>query len=295
VKGPVFLVSTLLLLFFTDTFCFSNHISTLDEQIQEDMIQKKTYQVGCPVPPNRLTLVNFSYYDFNGVSHHDGEIVVMDAVAEHVMHIFKELYDKKFPIHQSRRMEHYNGNDALSLRDNNTSSFNCRKITGSSSLPSIHAYGLAIDINPLQNPSVMKTGRGLKEAIVSPKGGVKYLNRTEIRPGMVEPIVEIFKKNGFRVWGGQWSVPIDWQHFQTPRAISKLMAAMTSDDAKAFFTLYNKHPVLFDKISYKNDDFIFLYNKSPEKFMRILARNTELLNQLEPDAAIDFFKEKWRQ
>jgi hypothetical protein len=290
-----FLVLNFLFIFSLNAFCFSSHILTLDKKIQEEMLQKKTYQPGCPVHPNRLKLVNFSYYDFNGVPHHDGEIVVMDAVAEHVVNIFRELYKRRFPLHKSKRIEYYNGSDALSLEDNNTSSFNCRKITGSSSLPSMHAYGLAIDMNPLQNPSVMKDAGKSGKATVLPKGGLDYLNRKDMRPGMVEPIVEIFKKNGFRVWGGQWNVPIDWQHFQTPRNVSKLMASMTPDDAKTFFILYSKYPALFDKISGKNNDFILLYNKSPEKFMTIFVNNVKALNQLEPNDAIDFFKKKWRQ
>lgn len=292
-KFNSFLFSSVLFAVSLNAYCFSSKISALDKSIQEEMIRKKTYQAHCPLNLNRLKLVNFSYYDFEGVSHHDGEIVVMDAVADHVISIFNELYEKKFPINKSKRIENYNGDDVLSLEDNNTASFNCREITGGSSLPSIHAYGLAIDINPLQNPYVMADSLESGKANVSPKDGLNYLNRTNVRPGMVEPIVQIFKKNGFKIWGGQWNTPIDWQHFQTPRAVSKMMAAMKPDDAKEFFVLYNKNPSLFDKMPHDRDDLILLYSESPIKFMTILQNYFEALSQLEPEDAIDFLNKKW--
>lgn len=99
---------------------------------------------------DRLILIRFSYYDFNSVAHHNGELVVFngelvvfDAVSEHVVIILKRIYDLKYPIAKARTIENYDGDDDKSMADYNSSS--CREILGGG-LPSIHLYGLAIDI-----------------------------------------------------------------------------------------------------------------------------------------------------
>ena len=232
-------------------YAFVYSISPIDNNLKKEMIQKGTYNPKCPVPPNRLKKVVFSYYDFEKNIHNDGTLIVMDAVAEHVVNIFKELYENQFPIQKVRRIELYGGDDALSLEDNNTSCFNCRSVVGDSALPSVHSYGLAIDINPWQNPYVGADKADHKKALILPTQGISYLNRTNLRPGMVEKIVNIFEKNGFTVWGGKWNSPIDWQHFQTSRIVANLLAIMNYNDAKTFFTLYAKNPILFNKIPYE--------------------------------------------
>ena len=88
----------------------------------------------------------------------------------------------------------------------------------------MHSYGLAIDINPVQNPFIMidKTSNNIK---VLPGQSVDFLNRHNKQEGMVEPIVEIFRKYGFSEWGGNWNTPIDYHHFQVPRkAVAELIA-----------------------------------------------------------------------
>ena len=92
---------------------------------------------------------------------------------------------------------------------NNSSCFNFRKIDGSELL-SMHSYGLAIDINPVQNPFIQKDK-------ISPLDGKSFLNRRDEVAGLVEPIIDIFYKYGFTVWGGRWTTPIDYHHFQVPR------------------------------------------------------------------------------
>ena len=120
----LFFLPLLLVVFSSQAFCFSSKISTLSNGIQKEMISKKTYVANyCPLAPDRLRLVNFSYYDFEGISHDSGKIVVMDAVAVYVKNIFRELYERKFPIEKSKRIEHYDGSDELSLADNNSSCF----------------------------------------------------------------------------------------------------------------------------------------------------------------------------
>ncbi len=274
------------------SFAFSYDISPISNNFKKEMIAYGTYKSNCPVPPSRLRKIIFSYYDFEHNIHDDGILIVMDAVADNVVNIFKELYENQFPIHKSKQIELYGGDDTLSLDDNNTSCFNCRLVVGGSELMSIHSYGLAIDINPWQNPYIVPDKEDDKKALVLPSKGLLYLNRTNLRPGMVEVIVHIFEKNGFTVWGGKWNNPIDWQHFQPPRSVAKILATMDPNDAKKFFKLYTTNNSLFSKVPHDDQDFIDLYQKSRKSFMNVLQNNFEALNKLEPAAAIAFVKEK---
>lgn len=264
------LLTIITVLISLSSHAYQSNILPISETIKTEMLAKKTYQTGCPVSPERLVIVNFSYYDFVGNQHSDGELVVMDAVAKNVEEIFTELFELKFPIQQSRRIEFYDGNDELSLAANNTAAFNCRLITGGSR-PSIHSYGLAIDINPIQNPYINNDKTLPNKATVLPDEGVNYLNRINYRPGMTETIVDIFNQHGFTVWGGRWNTPVDWQHFQTPRIIAELLAAMTPLDAEIFFDWYVNNSEKFVTLE-KDDqkDLLLLYQKSPEEFKAVL-------------------------
>ena len=191
-----------------------------------------------PVGCERLQVVRFSYIDFDGRQRDDGEIMVMDAAAPQVAALFDQLRARGFALAGARLMQHYRGDDQASMRANNSSAFNDRAITNASA-PSLHAYGLAIDINPVQNPFVEigKDGR----AQVSPAGGGRYLNRQTTRPGkparkgMAEDVVELFAQHGFTIWGGDWDAPIDYQHFQVSRTLAKKLAALPPAQARAAF------------------------------------------------------------
>jgi hypothetical protein len=204
--------------------------------------QSGVWKSDCPTPLDRLRIVRLCYWDFEGQEHTDGEIMVLDAVAESVLQIFKTLHTQKFPLAKVRLMDHYQGDDTKSMKDNNTSCFNYRAIIGGSTI-SIHAYGLAIDINPIQNPFIQfPEGRGQKaRAIYGPEKGRQYANRLQhrpdkpFRPGMAEQVIDVFKENGFTVWGGHWDTPIDYQHFQVPRAIAEQLIKISSEEAKAYF------------------------------------------------------------
>jgi hypothetical protein len=195
------------------------------------MVRHKTLIEGKPVSCSRLSLIRFSYFGFDNAVHPDGEIVVLDAVAPHVAAIFDSLLDRRFPIAKARLMNYYDGDDDAADVDNNTSSFNDRVVAGTSTL-SLHAYGAAIDLNPVQNPFV-KVRAGRPEA--SPPEGKPYLDRKAVRPGMAESVVELFADNGFSIWGGDWRDPIDYQHFQLSRALAEQLARISAADAMTIF------------------------------------------------------------
>lgn len=191
-----------------------------------------------PVSCQQLRIVRFAYLDFDGRQRDDGEIMVMAAAARHVQALFAALLERRFAIAGARLMQHYRGDDQASMRANNSSAFNDRAITNASA-PSLHAYGLAIDINPVQNPfvEVGKDGR----AQISPAAGSRYLNRQQARPGkparkgMAEEVADLFAEHGFTIWGGDWDAPIDYQHFQVSRTLAKKLAALPPAQANAAF------------------------------------------------------------
>ena len=191
----------------------------------------KTLSANSAVDCQRLALLKFDYFGFDGKVHDDGELVVLDAAADHVANIFAVLLKMRFPIKQARLLNHYDGDDDASMADDNTSAFNDRMVSGGASI-SVHAYGLAIDLNPIQNPFLQKRDGAVE---VSPKAGEGYLNRADVRPGMAEAVVELFADNGFSIWGGDWKNPIDYQHFQVGRDLARRLAQSTSASAKAMF------------------------------------------------------------
>jgi hypothetical protein len=133
------------------------------------------------------------------------------------LYIFKILLKNNFNIAKINRIEKYNGSDILSMRANNTSAFNCRFIAGTRRF-SKHSYGIAIDINPLQNPLV-------KNKSFFPKNIKKYyLNRNIYFKGKIDRnsiIYKIFKKFNWQ-WGGNWRCCKDYQHFEKKIRKSKL-------------------------------------------------------------------------
>lgn len=169
-----------------------------------------SWRRGCPVAPARLRRVRLRYYGFDGKPHL-GRVVVRDRVAADVAAIFGDLYRARFPIRKLRVIDVYGGSDARSVEDDNTSGFNCRyAVAPGAKRWSMHAYGEAIDVNPVENPYV-QGGR------VSHANGRPYVDRSRVRPGMALAggvLVRTFAKYGWK-WGGAWSGAPDYQHFST--------------------------------------------------------------------------------
>jgi hypothetical protein len=154
-----------------------------------------------------LSLLAMDYWGLDG-SVHVGEMVVNRSVAADVLKVFGMLFDARFPIARMDLVDEYGGDDDLSMAADNTSAFNCRRVTGGTAW-SEHAYGWAIDINPVQNPYV--TGGG---TVLPPAGG-KYLDRSKKPPGMIhagDRVVRAFASIGWE-WGGNWTAFHDYQHF----------------------------------------------------------------------------------
>jgi hypothetical protein len=165
-----------------------------------------SWHAGCPVPLRDLRLLQLNFWGFDGVVH-SGHLVVHEDQAIRVRRVMRLLFEARFPIRQMRLVDAYGGSDRRSMAANNTSAFNCRFVSGTSSW-SQHAYGRAIDVNPVQNPYVSGTH-------VSPRAGARYANRSLRLRGMIhagDVVVRSFAAIGWG-WGGSWSSPKDYQHF----------------------------------------------------------------------------------
>jgi hypothetical protein len=156
-----------------------------------------------------LVLMRIPYRNFHGETQ-TGEMVVARKVAAQVAEIFAEIYRSgKFRIFQMRLIDDFDADDDKSIAANNTSGFNCR-LTDHGGL-SKHALGLAIDINPVQNP--YREGSS-----TAPEAGRAYDQPDERRSDILGIITEgdvvtrAFARRGWS-WGGRWKHTVDYQHF----------------------------------------------------------------------------------
>jgi hypothetical protein len=169
-----------------------------------------SWHAGCPVAPAQLRRVRLRYVGFDGATH-TGALVVNVSVVNEVTAIFRRLYGERFPIRRMRTIDAYGGNDERSLDADNTAGFNCRyAVAPGPKTWSAHAYGDAIDVNPVENPY-------LEGGVVHPKAGRAYLDRANVRAGMAVrggELVRAFTAVGWR-WGGRWAAAPDYQHFSS--------------------------------------------------------------------------------
>lgn len=166
-----------------------------------------SWRPGCPVHYQDLRLVTMTYWGFDDKPH-TGELVVRKTVTDDIETVFKKLYDWRWPIKQMKLVDAYKADDFASIDANNTSAFNCRRATGSSSW-SKHAYGEAIDINPRENPYVTASGS------TAHQNAKKFTERPMKGKGVINPgdkVVKAFAQVGWE-WGGYWSGAKDYQHF----------------------------------------------------------------------------------
>ena len=171
-------------------------------------------ETGCTVPYEDLTYVGLLYIDFNG-EEQTGELICNKAIAQDMVEIFYELYRNDYRIERIRLVDEYDGDDTLSMLDNNTSCFNYRVVDGTTTL-SKHALGCAIDINPFYNPYIIYNKNGSGETYISPKGSEIYADRSQDFPYKIDEndlCYRLFTEHGF-TWGGNWNSTKDYQHFQ---------------------------------------------------------------------------------
>jgi poly-gamma-glutamate synthesis protein (capsule biosynthesis protein) len=195
---------------------YTYRISEITPNIKQRMIKGHSWKKNCPVGLKDLRYLRISYFDFNGKTK-IGEMIVHKNVAQDVTQIFETLYAWKYPIRRMKLISDYNGSDFQSIEADNTSAFNCRHLTGNKKKWSNHAYGKAIDINPIENPYVSRKGTSVHKAsseFVPPFRKHKNTSSPFDHAMLLkkDPTVKLFKDFGWH-WGGDWKYIKDFQHF----------------------------------------------------------------------------------
>lgn len=194
---------------------FMGEIALINAELQARM-DGRSMRPGCPVGYDQLRHLTLSHWDFEGAVR-TGELVVHETVAEDIVAVFRQLFELRYPIRRMTLVDDFGpgstasdgADDFASIEADNTSAFNCRTRTGSGSEYSQHAFGTAIDLNPLENPYVGRSGT------TSHPASVPFLDRSAGAPGVVtadDPVVRALRSIGWG-WGGDWEGIKDYQHF----------------------------------------------------------------------------------
>jgi hypothetical protein len=165
-----------------------------------------TWSPACPVRLADLRYLTVSFRGFDGRAH-TGELVVHRRVADQVVSVFARLYRASFPIEEMRLVTTADLEAHPTGDGNNTAAYVCRAARKQTRW-SAHAYGLAVDVDPFQNPY----RRG---DLVLPELASAYLDRGRVRPGMIragDVVTRAFAAIGW-TWGGTWRSPVDLMHF----------------------------------------------------------------------------------
>ncbi|HSK50711.1 MAG TPA: M15 family metallopeptidase [Solirubrobacterales bacterium] len=187
---------------------FRGSAERLDPATRERMTGV-SWRPGCPVGLGQLRLLKVSHWGFDGESHR-GRLVVHGDLARGMVGVMRRLYELRFPIRRMRLVDAYGADDHRSMDADNTSAFNCRFVAGTERW-SEHAYGRAIDVNPVENPYVTASGH------VSPPAGARFADRSQRVEGLIHrrgPVVAAFARAGWK-WAGNWTGTKDYQHFST--------------------------------------------------------------------------------
>jgi len=161
---------------------------------------------GCPVTLDGLRLLRLSYWGFDHAIH-QGELVVNASAAASLTVAFRQLFAAGFPIRQMRVVDDFGGDDERSMLADNTSAFNCRLVPGTA-VWAQHAYGLAVDINPFENPEI-------RDGQADPPAAAAWADRSRSSPAMIrdgDAAWRAFRAIGW-TWGGDWRSLKDYMHF----------------------------------------------------------------------------------
>jgi D-alanyl-D-alanine carboxypeptidase len=186
---------------------FAGSSEPIDGHVRERIVGSSWHE-GCPVVLGHLRLLRVTYWGFDDRAHR-GRLVINRRFDDQIVDVMRRLYRLRYPIRRMQLIDRYGADDHRSMAADNTSAFNCRFVAGTNRW-SMHAYGLALDLNPVENPYVSGSH-------VSPPAGEPYADRSRHAPGMVhagDPVVKAFARIAGWQWGGAWPPPTrDYQHF----------------------------------------------------------------------------------
>ncbi|MQA74962.1 MAG: M15 family peptidase [Solirubrobacterales bacterium] len=186
---------------------FAAHSEPIRGQVEERIVGSSWHR-GCPVGLRKLRLVEVRHWGFDGEVHR-GRLVVHRGHDREIIAVMRRLFRERYPIRRMELIDRYGADDHRSMNADNTSAFNCRVVARTDRW-SMHAYGKAIDINPIENPYVSGSH-------VSPPAGEPYADRSRDARGMVhggDEVVRAFAREAGWRWGGDWTGGSrDYQHF----------------------------------------------------------------------------------
>ncbi len=203
-------------------------IQKISDNLFERMKAGNTYKEDCIVPREDLRYLTVLHKDKDGNTH-QGEMVVHKLIAEDVLEIFEKLYDANYPIERMVLPDNYNADDETMMRDNNSSCFNFRFVSHTTTI-SKHGLGMAVDINTLYNPyhKTITNADGTTQEITEPATGEPYLDRSkefDYKINKDDLCYKLFTEKGFE-WGGDWSNKKDYQHFELSTEITSKYSEM---------------------------------------------------------------------
>jgi poly-gamma-glutamate synthesis protein (capsule biosynthesis protein) len=187
---------------------FEGHSEPIQGQVRE-RIEGSSWHPGCPAGLGELRLLELSHWGFDGDVHR-GRLVVHRDEDEAILSAMKRLFNRRYPIRRMELIDRFGADDQRSMNADNTSAFNCRFVAGTSRW-SMHAYGRAIDVNPIENPYVSGSH-------VSPPAGAPFADRSRQARGMIhagDEVVRAFARRAGWEWGGLWPGARDYQHFSS--------------------------------------------------------------------------------
>jgi hypothetical protein len=188
---------------------FEGHSEPIRGHVKERMVGSSWHR-GCPVGLGDLRLLRVTYWGFDDRAH-NGRLVVNKRFDDQIIAVMTRLYHLRYPIRRMQLVDQYGADDDRSTAADNTSAFNCRFVAGTNHW-SMHAYGEAIDINPVENPYV-------SGSYFTPPNGKPYVDRSRHAPGMIhagDKVFKAFAKKAGWEWLGDGPQTIrDYQHFSS--------------------------------------------------------------------------------
>lgn len=187
-----------------EDYCF---VSQCIPDTVKTRMQGKSMLDDATIGFDQLRYLTIFHYDYQG-DIKTGEMVCNKIIAHELLCIFRALFSREYPIESIRLVDDFEASDEKSMEANNTSCFNFRNVPGTRVL-SCHALGMAVDVNPLQNPYV----RGMR---IQPETSMEYADRDKKFEHKIDEddfCKMTFTSFGFQ-WGGNWRNAKDYQHFE---------------------------------------------------------------------------------
>ena len=220
-KNTIIILAASIVILLLCTQAFADTQDFYTSKITDEIfarIKGKSFKDNCPLSLDDLRYLHVLHKDLDG-NIHEGEMICNAYIADDVLEILRKLFEADYPIERIRLVDEYDADDEMSMRDNNSSSFNFRFISHTTKI-SKHGLGLEVDINTRYNPYV-KVVDG--KNILEPANAADYVDRTRNFPYKIDTddlCYKLFIEKGFE-WGGNWQSVKDYQHFELPDDVVK--------------------------------------------------------------------------